>query len=60
MAKAYLRARGLADVDAGTGTRAVVTGPTRDRMQDRGAARILVAFSYSRLYATATATAVKG
>jgi holo-[acyl-carrier protein] synthase len=39
---------------------AVVTGPTRDRMHDRGAARILVAFSYSRLYATATAIAVKG
>jgi len=39
---------------------AVVTGNTRDRMLDRGASRVLVSFSYSRMFATATAIAVKG
>jgi len=39
---------------------AVVTGDTRSRMLDRGASRVLVSFSYSRMFATATAIAVKG
>ncbi len=40
--------------------RAVVTGPTRDRMEARGVADVLITFSYCRLFATATAIAVRG
>jgi holo-[acyl-carrier protein] synthase len=39
---------------------AVVTGDTRERMIARGATRVMVTFSYSRLFATATAIAVAG
>lgn len=37
-----------------------ITGPTADRMRSLGASRVLVSFSYSRLFATATALAVRG
>lgn len=37
-----------------------VTGPTQERMRSRGVTRVLVSFSYSRMYATATAIAVQG
>ena len=40
--------------------RAVVTGPTRDRMEVRGVGGVLISFSYCRLFATATAIAVRG
>jgi len=36
-----------------------VTGPTADRMAALGVSRVLVTFSYSRLFATATALAVR-
>ena len=37
-----------------------VTGPTGERMAALGATRVLVTFSYSRLFATATAIALRG
>lgn len=40
--------------------RAVITGATRDRMEARGVANVLLSFSYCRLFATATAIAVRG
>ena len=40
--------------------KAVVTGVTRDRMETRGVGDVLLSFSYCRLFATATAIALKG
>ena len=40
--------------------RTVITGPTRDRMEARGVGHVLLTFSYCRLFATATAIAVRG
>ncbi len=40
--------------------KAVVTGVTRDRMEARGVGDVLLTFSYCRLFATATAVAVRG
>jgi len=40
--------------------RAVVTGPTRDRMEVRGVGAVHLSFSYCRLFATATAIAMRG
>ena len=37
-----------------------VRGATAERMTARGVTRVLVSFSYSRMYATATAIAVRG
>jgi holo-[acyl-carrier protein] synthase len=39
--------------------RALVTGPTKELLDGRGVTNILVTFAYTRLYATATAVAVK-
>jgi holo-[acyl-carrier protein] synthase len=46
--------------DSAIEPRAEITGPTRERMAERGVTRVLVSFSYSRSFATATAIAVKG
>lgn len=40
--------------------RATVRGATEERMKARGVSRVLVSFSYSRSFATATAIAVRG
>jgi holo-[acyl-carrier protein] synthase len=40
--------------------RVTVRGATAVRMKARGVAKVLVSFSYSRLYATATAIALRG
>lgn len=51
------------DVEIVCGTavepRAVVSGPTRELLEARGVTAVLVTFAYTRLYATATAVAVK-
>ncbi|MCU0702931.1 MAG: holo-ACP synthase [Fimbriiglobus sp.] len=36
-----------------------VRGPTAERMAARGATRVMVSFSYSRMFATATAIAIR-
>lgn len=46
--------------DSAVEPRAEVTGQAAERMAERGATRVLVTFSYSRMYATATAIAVRG
>jgi holo-[acyl-carrier protein] synthase len=40
--------------------RVELTGPTKERMLMRGVVAIPIAFSHSRLYATATAIAIRG
>lgn len=40
--------------------KATVRGATAERMTARGVTRVLVSFSYSRTFATATAVAVRG
>lgn len=37
----------------------IVTGPTKELLESRGVSHILISFAYTRLYATATAIAVK-
>lgn len=37
-----------------------VRGATEERMKARGVTRVMVSFSYSRLFATATAIAIRG
>lgn len=39
--------------------RPVVTGPTKELLESRGVVTIHITFAYTRLYATATAVAVK-
>jgi holo-[acyl-carrier protein] synthase len=39
--------------------RAVVSGPTKELLETRGVTQVLVTFAYTRMYATATAIAVK-
>jgi holo-[acyl-carrier protein] synthase len=38
----------------------IIVGQTQTRMQERRASRVMVSFSYSRMFATATAIAVTG
>ncbi len=40
--------------------RTIITGPTRARQEARGIDKVIVSFSYSRFFATATAIAVRG
>ena len=40
--------------------RAVISGPTRARQDARSIDKVLISFSYSRFFATATAIAVRG
>ena len=45
--------------DTAVAPRAVVSGPTKDLNDARGVTNILITFAYTRLYATATAVAVR-
>jgi holo-[acyl-carrier protein] synthase len=45
--------------DTAVEPRAVVSGPTKELLESRGVVSILITFAYTRMYATATAIAVK-
>ena len=48
------------EFDSAIDLRVTVRGETAERMKARGVAKVLVSFSYSRMFATATAIAVRG